>query len=130
MTVLWPIEELGVVEDRKIGTFPVPMPMVAERHEPEVTKFLDACFALAPEPGITTRSTRAVTAVEMPKKKQWVIVEFVKIDRVPASEYAKMQRQVRDLLQGQRTIELLKAWFDPEQVKKRTRYAAIREEQS
>ncbi|MBN1342045.1 MAG: hypothetical protein JXQ73_05155 [Phycisphaerae bacterium] len=120
LTMCWPIEELGVVEERTTGYFP--MRMVAPRFEPEVEKFITTCFGLAPEPGATTKPSDSVGLVEMPVSKQWVMVQFLNIDRVPMDQAEKMRQQAGQVLEMCRAIDFIKAWYSPEQVKKRTAY--------
>jgi hypothetical protein len=133
LTILTPIEELGVTEERKIGF--MPMEMVGDEYKAETQQFIEACFHLAPPTptsGPTTtaasRPAEPATTVEMPRRKQWVVVEFFSIERVPVSEYSKIWRQAQALLQAERTIEFLKEWFDPEQLKRRAGYVPAREE--
>jgi len=126
LTVVMPIEELGVTEERKLGYFP--MPLVAERFEPEVEAFIETCFGLAPAPGAASQPAQRVTLVEMPRSKQWVIVEFLKIDRVPQTDFMKIRSQGQEMLQAYRTIKFLQTWYDPEQVKTRTSYVAAKDE--
>ncbi len=128
LTMVWPIEELGVVEERKVGFFP--LQMVAERYEPEVREFIETCFSLAPAKDATTQPSAPVTSVELPVSKQWVVVEFVEVDRVPADVFAQSRGQVQQLLQMFQFIEFVKDWYDPEQVKKRTDYEPVEEEQT
>jgi hypothetical protein len=133
LTILTPIEELGVTGERKIAF--MPMEMVADEYKAETEQFIEACFRLAPPtptsgPATTAASRPAepTTTVEMPRKHQWVVVEFVSIERVPVSEFSKIWRQAQALLQIERTVEFLKEWYDPEQVKKRAGYVPAREE--
>lgn len=128
LTPLWPVDELGVTEERKIGLFPIPMKMVAERYEVEAAKFIDACFGLAPASGAAGKPSRGVALVEMPNAMQWVVVEFIGIDRVEVAEFAKMRQQAMELLRTYRAIDFLKRWYDPDEVKARTKYERVEEE--
>ncbi len=129
LTAYWPIEELGVVEERQIGSFPIPMKMVAERFEPEVARFMEVCFGLAPKSGAASQPTPSVGLVEMPRSRQWALVEFVRIDRLSVGDYAKIQQQAYELLRLQRTIAFTRRWFDSEQVKKRADFAPATEKE-
>lgn len=120
LTTLWPIEDLGVLEDDETSMFP--LPKVAERYEDEVAKLIERCFDLAPKSGASTQPTRAVALVEMPVSRQWILVEFISIDRLTAELYAKARPQMHQMLQAYRTIEFMKSWYAPEQVKTRTGY--------
>ena len=132
LTVIWPLEELGVTEERKMGF--LPMQVVAEAYEAETERFIEACFGLASDrptsaPTTTSRPTETIALVEMPRSKQWVVVEFVRIDRVSTTEYAQVWRQAQVMLQSDRTIGFLKRWYDPDHVRRRTGYVPAHEEQ-
>jgi len=133
LTMLWPIEELGVTEEKKIGF--LPMQVVAAPYEAEVETFIETCFRLAPPvtsapaTASSSRPAEKVGLVEMPRSKQWVVVEFIAVERVNAADFAKVMRQAQMMLQTDRTINFLKSWYDPEQVKKRVGYVPAHEDQ-
>ncbi len=130
-SILWPLEELNVTEERKVGF--LPMPTVAEPYVEETERFLEACFQLAPPPSPTTTAasqpTRKVTVVEMPRARQWVVVEFEKIDRVQRGDAQKALAQTQGILQYERVVSFFKEWYDPEQVKKRAGYKPAHDEE-
>ncbi len=129
LATLSPIEELDLTEERKIGAFPVPMEVVIERLKPEVKKLIDTCFGLAAKSTAKTKPARSVALVEMPRCKQWIVVEFVRIDRVQATDYVKNVQQIMQLIESDRILSLMRTWYDPEQVKQRTAYAPASGEQ-
>ncbi len=120
ITTLWPIEDIGVVEEEPTGLFP--LPQVADRYKGEVEKLIETCFGLAPTSGAASRPSRGVALVEMPVSRQWVLVEFLSIDRLTADQYAKARPQMQQMLQIYQTIEFMRSWYDPEQVQVRTDY--------
>jgi len=84
-------------------------------------EFADACFALAAEK--PEAQADKVRLIELPKSRKWAVVEFVKLHPMIKDQYQAMKMFMRQNLTIQKQGKVLSAWFQPSNIRKRTRFS-------
>jgi len=77
-------------------------------------------FALTEEDGPDASSGRRVTVVPLARTLQWVVVELLEVEPLYRGEFQMQQAELRQRVAGGRGWLCLQAWFEPDNIFRRT----------
>ncbi len=79
---------------------------------------------------VSTTQPAPVETLEQRDHSQWVVAQYIEPVPITTDEYKEMEQALRRYLRMERQIEVLKAWYDPEQIRARVGWEPIGEPQA